>query len=66
MGRPLGALRGRTESANELAVWLRKVTLGKAIRTLEEDFAYSTTSWSEFRSGSRLPSEDLLKAVVER
>ncbi|MFE1877534.1 hypothetical protein ACFW9N_42965 [Streptomyces sp. NPDC059496] len=47
-------------------MWLRKVTLGKAIRTLEEDFAYSTTSWSEFRSGSRLPSEDLLKAVVER
>ncbi|WP_328790693.1 hypothetical protein [Streptomyces sp. NBC_00273] len=43
-----------------------KVTLGKAIRTLEEHFAYSTTSWSEFRSGSRLPSEDLLKAVVER
>ncbi|MGW6617277.1 hypothetical protein ACWGA0_27980 [Streptomyces erythrochromogenes] len=66
MGRPLGALRGRTEQANELAVWLRKVTLGKAIRTLEEHFAYSTTSWSEFRSGSRLPSEDLLKAVVER
>ncbi|MET9856926.1 hypothetical protein ABZY57_28835 [Streptomyces sp. NPDC006450] len=66
MGRPLGALRGRTEQANELAVWLRKVTLGKAIRTLEQDFAYSTTSWSEFRSGSRLPSEDLLKAVVER
>jgi hypothetical protein len=66
MGRPLGALRGRTEQANELAVWLRKVTLGKAIRTLEEHFAYSTTSWSEFRSGSRLPSEELLRAVVER
>ncbi|MET9467297.1 hypothetical protein ABZY44_21325 [Streptomyces sp. NPDC006544] len=47
-------------------MWLRKVTLGKAVRKLEEDFAYSTTSWSEFRSGSRLPSEELLKAVVER
>lgn len=66
MGRPLGALRGRTEQANELAVWLRKVTLGKAVRTLEEDFAYSTTSWSEFRSGSRLPPEELIKAMVER
>ncbi|MFD3329614.1 hypothetical protein [Streptomyces sp. NPDC058701] len=66
MARPLGALRGRTEQANELAVWLRKVTLGKAVRMLQEHFAYSTTSWSEFRSGSRLPSEELLKAVVER
>ncbi|MFD9271028.1 hypothetical protein ACFWB1_27130 [Streptomyces goshikiensis] len=66
MGRPLGGLRGRTGQADELAVWLRKVTMGKAVRTLEQDFAYSTTSWSEFRSGSRLPPEELLKAVVER
>ncbi|MEV6735213.1 MULTISPECIES: hypothetical protein [unclassified Streptomyces] len=62
----MGALRGRTEQANELAVWLRKVTLGKAVRTLEGDFAYSTTSWSEFRSGSRLPPEELLEAVAKR
>ncbi|MFF9870065.1 hypothetical protein ACF1G0_32565 [Streptomyces sp. NPDC013953] len=65
MGRPLGALRGRTDQANELATWLRKVTLGKAVRKLEEDFSYSTTSWSEYRSGSRLPPEKLLRAVVE-
>ncbi|MFD3757970.1 hypothetical protein [Streptomyces sp. NPDC058622] len=66
MGRPLGGLRGRTGQADELAVWLRKVTMGKAVRTLAHDFAYSTTSWSEFRSGSRLPPEELLEAVVER
>ncbi|MFD7555169.1 hypothetical protein ACFV9E_11640 [Streptomyces sp. NPDC059835] len=66
MGRPLGALRGRTEQANELALWLRKMTVGKGVRTLEEDFSYSTTSWSEFRSGSRLLSEELLRAVVEK
>ncbi|WP_438319404.1 hypothetical protein ACSHWO_35230 (plasmid) [Streptomyces sp. HUAS TT3] len=47
-------------------MWLRKMTVGKGVRTLEEDFSYSTTSWSEFRSGSRLLSEELLRAVVEK
>ncbi|MFJ3841790.1 hypothetical protein ACIPY6_40680 [Streptomyces sp. NPDC090054] len=47
-------------------MWLRKITVGKGVRTLEEDFSYSTTSWSEFRSGSRLLPAELLRAVVQK
>ncbi|MFK0203445.1 hypothetical protein [Streptomyces lavendulae] len=47
-------------------MWLRKMTGGKGVRKLAEDFSYSTTSWSEFRSGSRLLPEELLRAMVEK
>ncbi|WP_327267145.1 tropomyosin (plasmid) [Streptomyces sp. NBC_01232] len=47
-------------------MWLRKMTGGKGVRALEADFSYSTTSWSEFRSGSRLLPERLLREVVEK
>ncbi|WP_030978948.1 hypothetical protein [Streptomyces sp. NRRL S-1824] len=64
MGRPLGALKGRTEQANEFARWLRKVTAGVTVRTLETDFPYGKSSWSGFRDGSRLPSPELVGQVA--
>lgn len=66
MGRPLGALKGRTEEANEFARWLRRITTNVTVRSLEEDFPYGKSSWSGFRDGSRLPSPDLVKQVAER
>ncbi|MFJ6392791.1 hypothetical protein ACIQJT_34910 [Streptomyces sp. NPDC091972] len=66
MGRPLGALKGRTEEANEFARWLRRITTNVTVRSLEDDFPYGKSSWSGFRDGSRLPSPDLVKQVAER
>jgi hypothetical protein len=53
MGRPLGALKGRTDQANEFARWLRRITAGVTVRALEEAFPYGKSSWSGFRDGSR-------------
>lgn len=66
MGRPLGALKGRTEEANEFARWLRRITTGVTVRSLEEDFPYGKSSWSGFRDGSRLPPAELVEQVAER
>ena len=66
MGRPLSSLRGRTEQANALGGWLRQVTRGVPVRQLEGDFPYSKTTWSEFRSGSKLIPQELLDQVVAR
>nr|WTA00816.1 tropomyosin [Streptomyces sp. NBC_00857] len=66
MGRPLGALKGRTEQANEFARWLRRVTSGVTVRTLETEFPYGKSSWSGFRDGSRLPSPGLVEQVAAR
>ncbi|MCX4523879.1 hypothetical protein OG402_39985 [Streptomyces anulatus] len=66
MGRPLGALKGRTKQADEFALWLREVTKGATVRTLEEHFPYGKSSWSEFRDGSRLPRQQLVEQVTAR
>ncbi|MEU5561523.1 hypothetical protein AB0H47_36285 [Streptomyces globisporus] len=66
MGRPLGVLKGRTEQANEFALWLREITKGVTVRTLEEHFPYGKSSWSEFRDGSRLPRQHLVEQVTAR
>lgn len=66
MGRPLGPLRGRTEQANALATWLRKVTAGVTVRQLERDFPASKALWSQYRCGSSLIPEALLEAVLVR
>ncbi|MGP4009876.1 hypothetical protein [Streptomyces sp. 4N124] len=66
MGRPLGDLRGRTEQANKLAIWLRKVTEGVKVRQLEVDFPYGKSAWTGFRNGSSLIPQDLLEQVVDR
>ncbi|MEV7641358.1 hypothetical protein AB0O32_15580 [Streptomyces rubiginosohelvolus] len=66
MGRPLGVLKGRTEQANEFALWLREITKGVTVRTLEEHFPYGKSSWSEFRDGSRLPRHQLVEQVTAR
>ncbi|MEU7018791.1 hypothetical protein [Streptomyces sp. NPDC046385] len=66
MGRPLqDKLRGRTEEANRLAEWLRTVTNGIPVRTLETRFHYSKAMWSQYRSGSTLIGQDLLDKVVD-
>ncbi|MFF3843461.1 hypothetical protein [Streptomyces sp. NPDC001930] len=65
VGRPLSDLRGRTEEANELARWLRKVTAGIPVRGLEETFHYSKAMWTEYRNGSKLIPEMLLDQVVD-
>jgi hypothetical protein len=66
MGRPLGALKGRTDQANEFARWLRRITAGVTVRALEEAFPYGKSSWSGFRDGSRLPPADLVAQVAAR
>ncbi|MFJ5050417.1 hypothetical protein [Streptomyces sp. NPDC088719] len=66
MGRPLGALKGRTKQADEFALWLREVAKGATVRTLEEHFPYGKSSWSEFRDGSRLPRQQLVEQVTAR
>ncbi|MFF0408356.1 MULTISPECIES: tropomyosin [Streptomyces] len=66
MGRPLGAFKGRTEQADEFARWLRKVTEGVTVRTLEQHFPYGKSSWSGFRDGSRLPTRQLVERVIGR
>ncbi|MGA5198248.1 hypothetical protein [Streptomyces exfoliatus] len=65
MGRPLSELKGRTEEANGLARWLRKVTAGVPVRTLEETFHYSKAMWTDYRSGSKLIPGKLLDMVVD-
>ncbi|MFB6842656.1 hypothetical protein [Streptomyces sp. NPDC056361] len=59
-------MKGRTEEANALAVWLRTVTKGIPVRILEKDFHYSKAMWTEYRSGSTLIREDLLDKVVDK
>ncbi|MEU1918326.1 hypothetical protein [Streptomyces massasporeus] len=66
MGRPLGDLKGLTEQADEFARWLRKITHGVTVRTLEKEFPHGKTSWSRFRDGSRLPPATLVKEVTTR
>lgn len=53
-GRPMSELRGRTEEANALATWLRKVTAGVQVRVPAETFPYSKSVWSEYRNGAKL------------
>ncbi|MBT1094202.1 hypothetical protein [Streptomyces sp. Tu102] len=62
----MGALKGRTEQADEFALWLRRITSGVTVRVLEEDFPYGKSSWSGFRDGSRLPPADLIEQVAAR
>lgn len=64
-GRPMSELRGRTEEANALATWLRKVTAGVQVRVLAETFPYSKSVWSEYRNGAKLIPEQLLNDVVD-
>ena len=65
-GRPLTELRGRTDEANDLALWLRRITSKSTVRALAKDFPYSATTWGEYRNGSKLLPEKLLIDVVAR
>ncbi len=65
-GRRPGALRGRTQQADELAKWLRLITAGRTVRELEAEFHVSKSLWSEYRYGSSLPSAELITALVAR
>ncbi|MFE6062587.1 hypothetical protein [Streptomyces sp. NPDC056431] len=64
MARPLGDVKGDTEQANDLALWLRKVTAGETVSELAEKFHVSRSSWTALRNGSRLISEKLLNDIV--
>ncbi|MEU9700636.1 hypothetical protein [Streptomyces sp. NPDC047981] len=62
----MSELRGRTEEANALASWLRKITAGVQVRVLAETFPYSKSVWSEYRNGAKLIPEQLLHDVVDK
>ncbi|MEU9705818.1 hypothetical protein [Streptomyces sp. NPDC047981] len=62
----MSELRGRTEEANALAVWIRKITAGVQVRVLAETFPYSKSVWSEYRNGAKLIPEQLLDDVVDK
>ncbi|MCX4546437.1 hypothetical protein [Streptomyces sp. NBC_01565] len=69
MGQPKRVLRGRTDEANALAVWLGEVTRGKTVRELQDEmtaagFPYAKSSWGEVLKGSRPPPRELIEAVV--
>ncbi|WP_159028931.1 hypothetical protein [Streptomyces noursei] len=66
MARPLGPLKGLTDEADEFAQWLRKITAGVTVRTLETHFPYGKSSWSAFRDGSKLPTPQLVEQVTQR
>lgn len=66
VGRPLGTFKGRTPQADAFARWLREITKGVTVRSLEEHFPYGKSSWSGFRDGSRLPSRALVEQVTGR
>ncbi|MFJ3786236.1 hypothetical protein [Streptomyces sp. NPDC090093] len=59
-------LKGRTEQADDLAVWVRKVTNGVPVRELERLFPYSKTAWTALRNGTRLASEELVNDLVDK
>ncbi|MEV7376468.1 hypothetical protein AB0O51_36985 [Streptomyces sp. NPDC090301] len=61
----MSELRGRSEEANALAVWLRKVTADVSVRVLAETFPYSKSVWSEYRNGAKLIPMQLLNDVVD-
>ncbi|MFF9070661.1 hypothetical protein ACF09E_35505 [Streptomyces sp. NPDC014891] len=66
MARPLSELKGRTEQADDLALWVRKVTNGVQVRELERLFSHSKTSWTGLRNGTRLPDEKLVDDLVDK
>ncbi|MFC8494150.1 hypothetical protein ACFUJU_25845 [Streptomyces sp. NPDC057235] len=59
-------LKGRTEQADDLALWVRKVTNGVPVRDLEKLFPHSKTSWTGLRNGTRLPDEKLVNDLVDK
>ncbi|WJV51714.1 PP2C family protein-serine/threonine phosphatase [Streptomyces flavofungini] len=63
-GRKYGAFKGQTESANELAGWLRQRTQGRTLRQLEEEFGTARTVWSDYLSGAKLIPSELLDRLV--
>ncbi|MFE0771650.1 hypothetical protein [Streptomyces sp. NPDC058861] len=66
MARPLGDLNGRTPQADDLALWVRKVTRQVTARELEGMFPHSRTVWTGLRNGTRLPDAELVDDLVEK
>ncbi|MFC8175684.1 hypothetical protein [Streptomyces sp. NPDC057325] len=64
-GRPHGPLRGRTEEANVLAMFVRHLTAEYSARQLSALFGISQTIWSEYRNGSKIIPLPLLKELIE-
>ncbi|MGW1641481.1 hypothetical protein [Streptomyces lavendulae] len=63
-GRPKGPLQGETPQAEELALWLSRLTKSLSLRELEEGFDYGRTQWGQFRRGEKLIPLWLLEKVV--
>ncbi|MFD8381825.1 hypothetical protein ACFV2X_25440 [Streptomyces sp. NPDC059679] len=64
-GRPQGAPRGATEQANALANFLRQLTDGITVRELGRRYKMSKTSWSEYRSGTKVIPWHRLQQVIK-
>ncbi|MGW3376951.1 hypothetical protein [Streptomyces hydrogenans] len=64
-GRRLTELRGLTEQANELARWVRLVTLNMTVAELETRFSYAKSTWTPLRNGSRNISADLIDTLLD-
>lgn len=66
-GRPQGNPKGATEEANALARFLCEITDGVTVRELGELYRTSKTTWSEYRSGTKIiPWHRLEKIVTDR
>ncbi|MFE5833437.1 hypothetical protein ACFQ8W_24725 [Streptomyces sp. NPDC056508] len=65
MARPLGDLNGRTPQADDLALWVRKVTRQVTARELEKMFPHSKSTWTGLRNGTRLPDAELVDDLVD-
>ncbi|MFD9051737.1 hypothetical protein [Streptomyces zaomyceticus] len=64
-GRRLTELRGLTEQADELAKWVRAVTLNMTVAELAKRFSYGKSSWTPWRNGSRNIPADLFDALLD-
>ncbi|MFI1252478.1 hypothetical protein ACH4U6_01555 [Streptomyces netropsis] len=64
-GRPQGDLKGVSEQADRLAVFLRELTRGLTVRDLARLYPASKTSWSEYRSGAKTVPLILLERLID-
>ncbi|GAA2964117.1 hypothetical protein [Kitasatospora cinereorecta] len=63
-GRPQGQPRGHTDEANALAQFLRDITKGTTVRELGVRYYMSKTTWSDYRSGTKLIPLRRLQDVI--
>ncbi|NEA59591.1 hypothetical protein G3I60_36900 [Streptomyces sp. SID13666] len=64
-GRPQGSPKGQTPQANELAALVRELTGSATVRELAELYPASKTSWSNYRSGAKIITAELLEQLLQ-